>query len=211
MLLANISDQCQLNYLALQNVIEAMRELSVDSEAKKDKEKFPLQLPKLGFKPADVKQSKMTKKGVFQFFDLTAKSHLSSRLWLKARTLFIQLMFNQLNDAGKAKGVDPNIISDFGDLSYYCEKCLKESDYFFDNESKAYIQFIDASLDLIRGVSLQTCLSKLTASLRSFLSSNQLSLEGLLNYLKCQILIKDVSFAVELIGNDQEAKEAGDR
>jgi hypothetical protein len=47
--------------------------------------------------------------------------------------------------------------------------------------------------------------------LRSFLSSNQLSLEGLLNYLKCQILIKDVSFAVELIGNDQEAKEAGDR
>lgn len=208
MLLASISDQCQLNYLALQNVVEAMKELSEDSETKKDKENVSLQLPKNGFRPQDIKQSKLVKKGAFQFFDLTAKSHLNSRLWLKARVLFIQYMFNQLNDAGKAKGVDENIISDFGDLNYYCDKCLSEADKFYDRESKAYIQFVDASLDLIRGVSLQSCLNKLMNSLRSFLSCNQLSLEGLLNYLKCQIMIKDVSFAVSLIGNNQAAKEA---
>ena len=65
-------------------------------------------------------------------------------------------MFNQLNDAGKAKGTDDNIISDFADLTYYCENCLGETDKFYDNETKAYIHFILASLDLIRA-----CLSRI--------------------------------------------------
>lgn len=200
MILASISDQCQLGYLALQNTVEAMKELTEDNHEPQKKPSTLKQKP--GSKPVDSKQSKLCKKGVYQLFDLTSKSHLNSRLWLKARLMFIQYMFNQLNDAGKAKGTDDNIISDFGDLNYYCDKVLNETDRYYDNEAKAFIQFILASVDLIRGVPLQACLEKLRTSLMSFLSCRQLSSEGLLNYLKTELLVKDIDYALGLMNSD---------
>jgi hypothetical protein len=197
-----ISDQAQLGYLALQNIVDAMRELAVEEkqEPVKDKKNGKKNQPKL----IEQKVSKQIKKGVFQVFDQMSKTHLNSRLWLNARLLFIQFMFNQLNDAGKAKGFDDTITRDFADLSYYCKKCLEETDQFFDTESKAFFMFIEASLDITRGAGLQTCLDKLKLCLTSFLSCNQLSMNGLINYLKASILKKDLSFALNLLntGND---------
>ncbi len=124
MLLASISDQCQLGYLALQTTVKAMEELAGEPSTPKNSENLESKKlkPKPGLRPVESKKSKLVKKGLFQFFDLASKAHLSSRLWLKSRLAFIQFMFNQLNDAGKAKGTDDNIISDFADLTFYCEK-----------------------------------------------------------------------------------------
>ncbi len=205
MLLANISDQCQLGYLALQNTIKAMEELSSETTYSVSSKKLLNVKSKPGIKQAESKQSKLVKKGVFQFFDLTSKAHLNSRLWLKARTGFIQFMFNQLNDAGKAKGNDDNIISDFADLVYYCERALAETDQYYDNEAKGFYYFIMASLDLIRGVSLQSCLDTLKKSLHSFQMCRQLSSEGLINYLKCQLLTKDISYSIGLLNSDAQS------
>jgi hypothetical protein len=59
-----------------------------------------------------------------------------------------------------------------------------------------------ASLDLIRGVSLQSCLDTLKKSLHSFHLCRQLSTEGLTNYLRCQLLAKDISYSLGLLNSD---------
>ena len=202
--MACISDQCQLGYLSLQNIIEAMKELTDEEPSAEAVKKASTLMKTSKGKLVEPKQSKLVKKGVFQFFDLTSKSHLNSRLWLKARLMFIQFMFNQLNDAGKAKGNDNNIIRDFGDLNYYCEKCLQETSAYFDNETKGFILFISASLDLIRGSALQTCLDALKTSIVSFMSCPQLSTEGTLNYLKALILCRDISYAANVLNVNKQ-------
>jgi hypothetical protein len=115
-------------------------------------------------------------------------------------------MFNQLNDVGKAKGNDNNIIKDFGDLKYYCEKCLNEAQQFYDTESKAFITFILSSCDLIQGISLQNCLDRLNESIKLFVSCKQLSADGLINYLKVKILAIDLSYSINLL-NIQNCKK----
>ena len=83
-----ISDQAQLGYLALQNIVDAMKELAVEEkqEPVKEKKNGKKNQPKL----IEQKVSKQIKKGVFQVFDQMSKTHLNSRLWLNARLLFIQ-------------------------------------------------------------------------------------------------------------------------
>lgn len=208
-ILAYVSDQSQLGYLALQNIIEAMKELSVEEKTEVNKEKKStgsISISKKNApKVAETKQSKQIKKGAFHVFDQMSKDHLNSRLWLNARLLFIQCMFNQLNDAGKAKGNDENIIRDFGDLNYYCRKCLEEADKFYDTESKAYFLFIEAAIENIRGVSLQSCIDKLKQSTLNFMNCQQLSLNGLVNFLKASILKKDLTLALNMANIGQNS------
>ncbi len=70
LLLATVADQSQLGYLALQTLVEGMRELSE-----------PEPTPNCGqpsrFKQS--KQSKLTKKGIYQMFDVTSRAHLNQR------------------------------------------------------------------------------------------------------------------------------------
>ena len=117
LLLANIADQCQLGYIALQTITEAMRELAV--EEKLDVVKIKPVITKTKSKKVPIeKKSKFSKKAIYGLFDMISKSHLNSRKWLKARHMFIQFMFNQLEDPEKPKGTDETITSDFGDLKY---------------------------------------------------------------------------------------------
>jgi hypothetical protein len=120
-------------------------------------------------------------------------------------------MFNQLDDAEKSKGSRQReddaarILSDFGEMTYYCEKCLEESDKFYDNETKAFVFYALASLNLIRGdLTLQECQEQLQRALVSFVACRQLSDEGELNYLKTRILMNDVSYAVNLLNLTEE-------
>ena len=81
MILAVISDQSQLGYLALQNVIEAMKELSIEEKQEAIKEKRSLGNAvnkKNVTKIAESKQSKQIKKGAFHVFDQMSKVHLNS-------------------------------------------------------------------------------------------------------------------------------------
>ena len=203
-MLAMIADQSQLGYLALQNIVDAMKELAEEEEDDdestnshtntRDKNLISaLKSTKSG------KHSKLVKKGMYHIFDLMSRSHLNSRTWLKARVLFVQCMFNQLGDAGKAKGNDENILRDFGDLKYYCDKCLDETEKFYDVESRAYFQFVDAMLDLTRGVGLQTCAAKVDKCLLNFIACPQLSLEGLINFTKAAILKSDLKYTIDLL------------
>jgi hypothetical protein len=232
MLLSIIADQSQLNYLALESVIDAMRELSdYDEELKQQQEAEEQQararkaaedgvtvnptkkptaanaamssIMKAKQKISNIdKKLKHAKKGAYQIFDLISKSHLSTRLWLKARQAFVQFMFNQLNDAGKAKGNDENIIRDFGDLKFYCERSLSESNEFYDSESRGFFLFIEASLDLVRGVSLSECLAKLDRAVKAFSSCRQLSTEGLLNSIKAAILRNDLAYSISILSSN---------
>ena len=209
-LLAIISDQCQLGYLSLQNIIEAMRNLAAEDPLSsselilREKKVLVSSLKKQHPKQTEAKQSKLVKKGIYQVFDLMSKCHLNSRLWLNARILFVKVMFNQLTDAGKAKGNDETIRRDFGDLKYYCETCVEESDKYYDNESKAYFILVDASLDIGRGVGLQNCLNKLKKSISLFQNCRQLSANGVINYYKARILRADLKYALGLL--DAEVK-----
>jgi hypothetical protein len=230
MLLAIIADQSQLNYLALESVIDAMRELSdYDEElrlqqeveeqqarAKKAAEDGVTVNPNARKTTSNVssimkakqkistvdKKLKFAKKGAYQIFDLISKSHLSTRLWLKARQAFVQFMFNQVNDAGKAKGNDENIIRDFGDLKYYCERGLGESEEFYDTESKGFFLFIEASLDLVRGVSLTECLAKLDRAMKIYSACRQLSAEGLQSSIKVALLRNDLAYSINILGSN---------
>ena len=184
-----------------------MKELSVEEKTEGNKEKKSLGNASLSKKNApkvaETKQSKQIKKGAFHVFDQMSKVHLNSRLWLNARLLFIQCMFNQLNDAGKAKGNDENIIRDFGDLNYYLRKCLDETDKFYDTESKAYFLFIEAAIENIRGVALLNCIEKLKKSTLHFMNCQQLSLNGLVNFLKASVLKKDLTLALNIVNTGQ--------
>ncbi len=222
-MLAVISDQCQLGYIALQNIVDAMKELiendsstiqdnsftrttneSVGLLHSQNTKSLVSSLKKQKQQTAKKIQKNLTKKGIYQVFDLLSETHLSSRLWLKARILFVQFMFNQLNDAGKAKGNDDNIIRDFGDLKYYCDKGLKEAEQYFDIEAKGFFKFIEGSVDLIRGTDLEHCLKKLNESLLDFVGVNQLSFDGVLNYFKVSILKNDLSYSVDLLDSSDQ-------
>ena len=61
-----ISDQAQLGYLALQNIVDAMRELAVEEKQEPVKEKKNGK--KNQSKLIEQKVSKQIKKGVFQVF-----------------------------------------------------------------------------------------------------------------------------------------------
>ena len=89
--------------------------------------------------------------------------------------------------------------------SYYCEKCLEESEKFYDNETKACVYFTLISLDLIRGnITLQECQDKLQKCLVHFVSCRKLSLDGQIYYLKARILANDITYAVDLLGLKEE-------
>jgi hypothetical protein len=195
-LLALISDQSQLGYLALQHVVVALKELSEKETISDDKEK------KSALKKSNLiaqKLSKLNKKGYYQLFDTISKNHLSTRLWVNARVLFVQILFNQLNDADKAKGNDENIVKDFGDLKYYCLRGVEEADKFYDIESKAFYQFIIVCLDLIRGVAVEDCLKNLENCLTNYSLCNQLSNDGFIYYIKAFLLKIDLSFGLSLL------------
>ena len=206
-LLANIADQCQLGYLALQSIIDAMKELNHDES------KEAIQVNQVATKRKSLKKkklekrSKLTKKGVYQMFDIASKSHLNARRWMRLRFLFIQYMFNQL-DVSDASKEDESIQSDFGDLRYYCDKCLKESDKFYDNETKAYVHFVLVSLDLTHGfLTLQECHEKLRICIGYFLSCRQLSMSGFVSYLKAELLMSDISYSLSLINLTEANRE----
>lgn len=118
LLLANVADQCQLGYIALQTITDAMRELAVEEKQNIAKFVEPVVSKHKPKKVPVEKKSKYSKKAVYGLFDMISKSHLNSRKWLKARYMFIQFMFNQLEDPEKPKGTDETITSNFGDLKY---------------------------------------------------------------------------------------------
>jgi len=70
LLLATVADQSQLGYLALQTLVEGMRELS-------EPEPTPKCAQPSRFKQG--KKSKLTKKGLYQMFDVTSRAHLNQR------------------------------------------------------------------------------------------------------------------------------------
>ncbi|CAF0895808.1 unnamed protein product [Brachionus calyciflorus] len=198
-LLATVADQSHLGYLALQNIFDGMRELACEEPVDTSKEKKALISAMKKHKNNISKQFKTTKRGAYQIFDSISRSHMNTRLWLRARILFVQFMFNQLNDIGKAKGHDDTILKDFTDLKYYCEKSIRESNEFYDLESKSFFMFIEASLELLRGASLTNVLEKLENCILNLKSCNQLSLDGLLNLIKCNIFKNDLEYAVNLL------------
>lgn len=205
-MLANVSDQLQLGYLSLQNVVEAMNEIC-DEECRAEK----VEPKKASAMKKDSKMnvnvvnnlSKTVKKGVYQVFDVMSRSHLNSRLWLRARVLFVQYMFNQLTDAGKAKGNDENIIRDFGDLKFYCERGIDEASRLYDNDSRGYFKLVAACLHLIRGGSLDSVLAQLDDSLGDFNKCYELSFEARFNYLKALLLKSDLEFSLGLLQVEQ--------
>jgi hypothetical protein len=106
--MANIASQSQLNYMALQYVVNAMREIAekpneldnidsanIDEHAHDNKQNKNY---------VENKQSKHIKKGIYQIFDLISKSHINTRLWMNARKDFVFIMSNQLSDLGKPIG-----------------------------------------------------------------------------------------------------------
>jgi hypothetical protein len=204
-MLATIADQSQLGYLSLQNIVEAMRELAEYEEQEDDDDEDETKSTSKNTKDKSrlsqrsVKHSKLIKKGPYQVFDLMSRSHLNMRMWLKARVLLVQYMFNQLGDAGKAKGNDENIIKDFGDLKYYLDKCLDETEKFYDVESRAFFQFIDVCLDLTRGAGLQSCVTKIDKCLMNFIACSQLSLEGFISFIKAALFKNDLKYTIELL------------
>jgi hypothetical protein len=113
MLMAHIASQSQLDYMALQYVIEAMEELcekpseqSNEATNQNETNNFNVdesfeQSKLLNRQVIETKKSKNIKKGVYQIFDIMSKSHINTRLWLHARKQFVQIMFNQLSDLGK--------------------------------------------------------------------------------------------------------------
>jgi len=209
LLLATVADQSQLGYLALQTLIDGLKELS-DTQTQTP---YSLNANK---KIAEPKKSKLTKKGIYQMFDMTSKVHLNARRWLKTRIIFIQFMFNQLDDVKKFKGShylgdEARIVSNFGEIKYYCDKCIEESEKFFDHEAKAVVIYVLASLELIRGnITLLECQKQLQLALINFMACRQLSQEGQLNYLKTRILMNDVTYALNLLNlKEQNRREFG--
>ena len=186
-----------MNYFALQNVFDALKELAAENIPNIVKEKNSM--ISVIKKNKQLKELKIVKKGIYQFYDSISRSHLNSRLWLKARKLLVQYMFNQLNDIGKAKGHDNSILSDFGDLKYYCEKGIKESNDFIDLESKSFFIFIEITVELLRGQSLNSCLEKLNNVFKNLVSKAQLSQEGFFTFIKTSILIIDIKFPKYLL------------
>lgn len=120
LLLASIADQCQLGYLALQSIVDAMKELNYEesNEVALITTNTAPKKKNLNKKKRLEKRSKLTKKGVHQMFDTTSKSHLNARRWMRLRLLFIQYMFNQLDTSDMPKE-DEDILCDFGDLRYF--------------------------------------------------------------------------------------------
>ena len=221
MLLANIADQSQLDYLALQYIIDALNELIIpNQEPETSREEFGAASIE-SFKYSSIsayiapvkasllenKQSKHQKKGLFEVFDLMSKSHLNSRLWINARKVFAKYMLNQLSDLGKAKGVDPNIIKDFSDLKYYCDKGYEEAVGFQDSESKAYFEFVNAIIDLTQTNDINGCLSKLRSTIKNLKLCLQLSSEGEKLLLKAKLLEVDLSYSLKVINANEAANE----
>lgn len=108
--LAAIMDQMQLSYISSQSVLDAMKQLTSDvsdDNNSTDENKTQPRTPtsqKKGIPAATITGPAVPKKGVFQVFETISKSHLNSRLWIRSRLALAQYMFNQLIDAGKAKG-----------------------------------------------------------------------------------------------------------
>ena len=199
------------NYLGMQNIVEAMRELNISSEGEEEannvvestNESTP---QKVASQPAKKSQKAVIKKGVFQVFDVICRSHLNARLWIKSRLDLAQLMLNQLVDAGKAKGNDENIISDFGDLSYYCQVGIEESTTYSDTESKAQFRVINASLRLLRGESLKAITSELDTAISELNAvRHQLSTQALLALFRSAILREELTFTLNLLENRHTA------
>jgi hypothetical protein len=209
MILANISDQSQLGYLALQYIMDAMNELVIPKSSETSRDDFgegsvdSFKYSSISMfmapKGLDSKQSKNSKKGVFEVFDLMSKSHLNSRLWLNARKAFAKYMLNQLSDLGKAKGVDGNIIRDFADLKYYCDKGFEEAATFQDCESKAYFEFMNAVLDLTQTNDIYGCSNKLSSTLSHLKQCLQLSLDGEKLYLRAKLLEIDLNYSMKVL------------
>lgn len=209
MCLASISEQMHFNYLGMQNIVEAMRELNISSEVVEEEannivESTNESTPQ---KTASKKSQKaVIKKGVFQVFDVICRSHLNARLWIKSRLDLAQLMLNQLVDAGKAKGNDENIISDFGDLSYYCQVGIEESTTYSDTESKAQFRVINASLRLLRGESLKAITAELDTAISELSAVRyQLSIQALLALFRSSILREELTFTLNLLENRHNA------
>lgn len=109
--LAAIMDQMQLSYISSQSVLDAMRQLASDvsdddnsTDENKTQPRTPTSQKKGMPVPTITGPTVVPKKGVFQMFETISKSHLNSRLWIRSRLALAQYMFNQLIDAGKAKG-----------------------------------------------------------------------------------------------------------
>jgi hypothetical protein len=223
--LARIADQSHLNYIALQYTIDAMYELSdqrdTDAQVKRSK-MSTANNSKL--KPHQtigtmnqsiainnkIKESQYNKKGIYQSFDLLSKVHLNSRLWLNGRKLFTVIMFNQLNDAGKAKGIDENIIKDFADIKYYIDKSLEETSQFIDTETRAIFMFIDTSLELVRGGGIGECADKIDDCLKQFNVCHDLSSDGVEFFLRASIFKDDLKLTINLL-NENETNTTNDQ
>lgn len=109
MQLAFVSDQCNQSYIALQNVVEAMKQLCKEEE--KSNPMMEALNNKANITSASQRRAQKQpplnippKKGIYQIFDSVSKAHLNSRLWLKTRQTLVKFMLNQLIDAGKVKG-----------------------------------------------------------------------------------------------------------
>lgn len=223
MSLAAVADQMQLGYLSMQNVIDSMKELE-------ESDSMPMEEDKQLFKKVTPKKFAPPKKGAFQVFDLISKSHLNSRLWIKSRLSMAQYMLNQLIDSVKVKGNyhannvikerdniyivngiikkgdSENILSAFGDLSYYCQVGIEECMNQNDVESRAQFQAINASLSLVRGESLRKVISELQALIAELNASRrELSTQAFQFLIRYSILAADLEFATGLVeGQDQD-------
>ncbi len=97
MLMATIASQSQLDYMALQFVVKAMQEIA--EKPNEFESSDPTNDPSHENKQKN--KLKYRKKGIHQVFDLIAKSHINTRLWLNARIKFVSIMTNQLSDIGR--------------------------------------------------------------------------------------------------------------
>jgi hypothetical protein len=102
MLMANIASQSQLDYMALQYVVSAMKEIAEKpNELETVDSVDDLNDTKQSKSFSETKKLKNRKKGIYQIFDLISKSHINTRLWLNARQAFVSIMTNQLSDLGE--------------------------------------------------------------------------------------------------------------
>lgn len=215
MILANIADQCQLDYMALQYIIDALNELAIaklpDQEANlehnplKDSSKYSLVAQSL-----ENKRSKFIKKGIFEIYNVISKAHINTRLWLNARKEFVRCMFNQLSDLGKAKGIDTNIMRDFGEFKYYCERGIHESSLFQDIDSESYFKFYLICFDLIQINNVDQCLKHICDINVSLGKSLQPSFETQLLFIKSKILQIDLAYSNRILNESECVKVIDD-
>lgn len=214
MLLANIADQCQLGYMAMQYVMQALEEISSNDQENERNEFIEATMESFKFSAktttaqtlSDNKQSSYTKRGLFEVYNLMSKSHINSRLWLNARKLFVEYMSHQLSDLGKAKGVDANILKDFAEFKYYCEKGLEEALLLQDHESRAFFEYHLSTIELTQSNNLESCLNMLDNSLANLHQSLQLSTDSQQLFVKASLLYLDVDYSISMLKETHQNK-----